>query len=65
MGWKARLVFDDDETLDVDGTFSSEEEAEAAGWQASSDYSQGRDVLELAGEDYSDAEVSYIDTWEE
>ena len=65
MPWKVKLIFDDGEEEELDEEFETEEEAEEAGWQASSDFSQGGEYLALAGEQYSDAEVVEVETWEE
>ena len=52
MGYKVIHKFADGSTEDIcDEIFETEEEAEEAARQAASDYSQGGDVLELAGEE--------------
>lgn len=57
MAWRAYLVFDDGEKMDLEEEFETEDDARDAAYQAASDYSQGGDYLAEAGEDYCDAEV--------
>jgi len=65
MAWKAAIVFESGYTQELEDVFSTEEEAQEAAEQWASDYGQGNEYLELAGEDHSDDEVAYFDTWEE
>ena len=52
MAFRVYHNFADGSTEDIcDEVFSTYEEAEDAAQQAASDYSQGGDVLELAGEE--------------
>lgn len=64
MAWKARLHFSDGDTLDLEGEYESEEEAEKYGETSMSEYYQGGEVLALAGEDYSDDAVVEIEVYE-
>lgn len=57
MSFRVTIEFDDGTSEDIDEVFETEEDAEEAAMQWSSDYSQGRDYLEEAGEDYCDANV--------
>ncbi len=65
MSWRVRINFDDGTSELVDEEFDTEEEAEEEydswleGWGA------GRDVLMLAGEEYSDKEIVDCDIWKE
>ena len=63
MSWKAALVFDD-ERLDVEGSFDSEEEAEEAALYDLSCVHLGNSILEWNGDDYNDSEPD-IEVWEE
>ena len=60
MVWKVALVFSDGEVLELDEEFDDPDEAHEAGCEAASNYHQGNDVLRLAGEDYSDDEITRI-----
>jgi len=59
MAYKVIFNMDDGTTLDdlLEEVFETEEEAEEAAAQCSSDYSQGRDYLEEAGEDFCEEEI--------
>ena len=58
MGYRVIYNFDDGSSEDIlDEVFDTYEEAEEAAQQGASDYSQGRDYLEEAGESYSDLEI--------
>ena len=64
MGYRVYYEMSDGSTQDIlDEVFDSEEEAEEAAAQGASDYSQGRDYLEEAGEDFCEEEIEgwYID----
>ena len=59
MGFRVYHTFSDGTTEDMlDEVFDTYEEAEEAALEGSSNYSQGRDVLELAGEDYCEEEIT-------
>ncbi len=65
MGWKLKIYFSDGSEELVDEVFDSEQAAQnefdewREGWVA------GRDVLQLAGEDYSNANIEDCEIWEE
>ena len=61
MSWYARLIWDD-EVVDVNGEFDSEEEAYDAANEAISDFHQGNDTLTLSGEDVDDSDPE-IEVW--
>ena len=65
MGFRLRINFSDGKEEFVDDVFETEEDAmaEYESWLES--WGEGRDVLELAGEDYSDADIEDCDIWEE
>ncbi len=65
MSYKLRIYFDDGDTELVDEEFETEADAEEEFVEWSSNYSAGRDVLELADEDYSDAEIIGCDIFED
>ncbi len=66
MGYRVYFNFSDGSTEDIlDEVFDTEEEAEDAARQGASDYSQGRDYLEEAGEEYCEAEIIDWDVVEE
>lgn len=58
MSYRVIFNFDDGSSEDLlDEVFDTYEEAEEAAEIAASNYSQGNDYLEEAGESYSDAEI--------
>ncbi len=58
MGYRVIYDFDDGSSEDIlNEIFETEEEAEAAAEQGASDYSQGRDYLDEAGEDYCEEKI--------
>ena len=63
MSWKARLVWDD-ETVDVNGEFDTEDEAYEAANETISTYHQGNAVLSLSGEDVDDSDPE-IEVWDD
>ena len=65
MGWKLRVNFSDGSSELLDEVFGSEEEAteEFESWLEN--WQVGGEVLRLAGEDYSDADIVDGDIWEE
>ena len=64
MGWKLKINFSDGSDELVDEVFESKEEALAEfniwqdGWGA------GKEALDLACENYNDAEIEDYDIWE-
>lgn len=65
MAWKVRLIYSDGDSEVLDEEFDTEEAAIEAGWEASSNMSQGFDYLEEAGEDHEDVEVDEVEAFEE
>lgn len=65
MGWRLRISFDDGSDELVDEVFETKEDAlvEYDIWLDS--WGAGRETLQLAGEEYSDAEIEDCDIWEE
>ena len=59
MAFRVVFYMDDGTTSDdlLEEVFETEEEAEEAAQQCASDYSQGRDYLMEAGEDYCEEEI--------
>ena len=58
MGYRVIYNFDDGSSEDVlDEVFDTYEEAEEAAETGASNYSQGNDYLEEAGESYSDSDI--------
>ena len=59
MAYKVIFNMSDGTTNDelLDEIFETEEDAEEAARQCSSDYSQGRDYLEEAGEEFCEEEI--------
>lgn len=65
MSWRLRINFDDGSSELIDDLFETEEDAQDEYESWLENYGAGRDVLELAGEDYSDADIIDCDIWEE
>ena len=65
MGWRLRINFNDGSDELVDDVFESEEDAMAEYDSWLENWVAGREVLQLAGEDYSDADIEDCDIWEE
>lgn len=65
MGWRLRINFDDGSDELVDDVFESEEDALAEYDSWLENWGAGRETLQLAGEDYSDADIEDCDIWEE
>ena len=66
MAYRVIYHFDNGSSEDIlDEVFETREEAEDAAIQGASDYSQGRDYLEEAGEDYCEEKIEYWDIVEE
>ena len=58
MGYRVYYNFDNGETEDVlDEIFATKREAEEAAHEGYDNYNAGRDVLQLAGESYSEANI--------
>lgn len=65
MGWRLRINFDDGSDELVNDVFESEEDALAEYDSWLENWGAGRETLQLAGEDYSDADIEDCDIWEE
>lgn len=65
MAWRLRVNFDDGTSEIDDDTFETEQDAIDAQNVWLEGYYAGRDVLELAGEPFSDADIVDFDIWEE
>ena len=66
MGYRVYYNFSDGRSEDLlDEVFATEEEAEEAAREGASNYSQGRDYLEEAGEDYCEETIEDWDIVEE
>lgn len=57
MAWKAYLVFDDGDKMDLEEEFETKEQAQIAAYQTAAEYYQGGDYLDEAGEFYSESKV--------
>ncbi len=65
MGWKLKILFDDGSEDLIDEVFDSEEAAQAEYDEWLEGWSAGRDVLRLAGREYSDKNIEDCEIWEE
>lgn len=65
MAWKLEIFFSDGHSELVDENFETEEDAIQEYEEWIENWGTGRDVLELAGEPYSDADIIDYDIWEE
>lgn len=66
MSFRVYYNFDDGSSEDIlDEVFDTEEEASEAALEGASNYSAGRDVLELAGEEYCEQKIIDWDIVEE
>ncbi len=65
MGWRLRINFYDGTSEEVDEVFDSEEEAQKEYESWLDNWGAGRETLELAGEDYIEADIEDCDIWEE
>lgn len=65
MAWKLEIFFDDGNSELVDEDFETEEDAMEEYREWIENWGAGREVLELAGEPYSDAEIIDYEIWEE
>ena len=65
MAWRVRVNFDDGTEELVDEEFETREDAECEEQEWYEGWSVGRDVLEYADEEYSDADIESIEIWEE
>ena len=65
MGWRLRIYFDDGTEELIEDVFDTEEAAKAELRDWLEGWAEGGEVLQLAGEPYSDAEIEEWDIWEE
>lgn len=65
MGWRLQINFDDGTSELLDDIFSSEEDAQSEFDSWCDSWGAGRETLELAGEDYIEADIQDCDIWEE
>lgn len=65
MPWKLKIYFDDGTEEEVDEVFGSEEDAEEEYRSWLENWGAGREVLMLANEDYSEADIEDCEIWEE
>ncbi len=65
MGWRLRINFDDGSDELVDDVFESKEDALAEYDSWLENWGAGRETLQLAGKEYSDADIENCDIWEE
>ena len=65
MGWRLRIIFSDGTTELVDEVFDTEEEAEDEAESWGDSWAEGAEVLEDAGEGFSEADIVDYEIWEE
>ena len=65
MGYRLKIYFSDGSEELVDEVFDTEEDAQDEYTSWLDNWNAGRETLELAGEDYVDADIEYCDIWEE
>lgn len=65
MGWRLKIYFSDGSEELVDEVFDTEEEAQDEYNEWLDSWAAGRETLQLAGEDYSDADIEDCEIWEE
>lgn len=65
MGWRLKINFSDGSDELVDELFESEEDALAEYNICLESWNEGREVLQLAGEEYCDEDIEDCDIWEE
>ena len=65
MGYRLRIYFSDGTDELVDDIFDTEEDALAEYDSWLENWGAGRETLELAGEDFVDADIEDYDIWEE
>ncbi|MBO7402293.1 MAG: hypothetical protein J6U10_04810 [Lachnospiraceae bacterium] len=65
MGWRLKVLFSDGTEELVDEVFENEEEAENEAAEWGEGWAAGAEVLELADEDYLDADIVDYEIWEE
>ncbi len=65
MGWRLKILFDDGSEELLDEVFDTEKAAEAEFREWCDSWVEGREVLQLAGENYIDADIDDCEIWEE
>lgn len=65
MGYRVKINYDDGTDFVVEDVFDSREEAEAEGESWMENWGAGRETLELAGEDYIDADIEDFEVYKE
>lgn len=65
MGWRLQINFSDGSSELVDEIFDTEADAEAEHDEWLDSWGAGRETLELAAEDFDDADIEDCDIWEE
>lgn len=65
MAWRLKIIFDNGDSELLDDLFDTEQDAvdEYNSW--CDNWAAGRETLQLAGEDYVDAEIETAEIWEE
>lgn len=65
MGWRLKIMFDDGSEELVDDVFVTREAAAEEYREWIENWDEGREVLQLAGENYIDADIDDCEIWEE
>lgn len=65
MGFRLKILFSDGTEELVDDIFDTEEDAEDEYNSWIENWGAGREALELAGEDFNDADIDDYEIWEE
>lgn len=65
MGFRLKILFSDGTEELVDDIFDTEEDAEDEYNSSIENWGAGREALELAGEDFIDADIDDCEIWEE
>ena len=65
MAWRLKICFSDGSSETVDDEFETKEDALAKYDEWLENWDTGRETLELAGEDYIDADIEDYKIWEE
>ena len=65
MGFRLKILISDGTEELVDDVFEAEDMAQAEYESWLDSWGAGRETLELAGEEYSDAEIEDCEIWEE
>ena len=65
MAWRLKIYFSDGSSEIVDEEFETEDDARTEYDEWLENWDAGRETLELAGEDYVDADIEDYEIWEE